>query len=55
MPYTHQGQHYSIKTPVISIAVNKLKVIVQDQTGSKLFEFNDRKESKDFLNLLCQA
>lgn len=55
MPYTHQGQHYSIKKPVISIAVNKLKVVVKDQSGSQLFEFNDRKESKAFLNLLCQA
>jgi hypothetical protein len=55
MPYTHQGQHYSITSPIISIAVNKLKVIVKDQKGSQLFEFTDRKESKDFLNLLCQA
>ncbi|MGR6870741.1 hypothetical protein ACU6U9_00175 [Pseudomonas sp. HK3] len=55
MPYTHQGQHYSIISPIISIAVNKLKVIVKDQKGSHLFEFTDRKESKDFLNLLCQA
>ncbi|GAA6135189.1 hypothetical protein NBRC116188_19790 [Oceaniserpentilla sp. 4NH20-0058] len=55
MPYTHQGQHYSIQTPVVSIAVNKLNVIVKDQKGSHLFEFTDRNESKAFLNLLCQA
>lgn len=55
MPYTKQGQQYSIASPIISIAVNKLKVIVKDQSGSQLFEFNDIKESKAFLNLLCQA
>jgi hypothetical protein len=55
MSYTHQGKHYSITSPVISISVNKLKIVVKDQTGSQLFEFTDRKESKDFLSLLCQA
>lgn len=55
MPYTHQGKHYSIISPVISIAVNKLKIVVQDQTGSQLFEFTDRKESKNFLSMLYQA
>jgi len=55
MPNTEQGQQYSITWPIISIAVNKLKVIVKDQSGSQLFEFNDSKESKAFLNLLCQA
>ncbi len=55
MPYTYKGQHYSIMTPVISIAVNKLNIVVQDQTGSQLFEFTNRKESKDFLSLLYKA
>lgn len=55
MPYTHKGKHYSIVSPVISISVNKLNIVVKDQTGSQLFEFTDRKASKDFLNLLCQA
>ena len=55
MPYTYKGKHYSIISPVISIAVNKLNVVVKDQTGSQLFEFTDRSESKKFLNLLYQA
>jgi hypothetical protein len=55
MPYTYKGQHYSITSPVISIAVNKLNIVVQDQSGSQLFEFTDRKESKNFLSLLYQA
>lgn len=55
MPYTHKGKLYSIISPVISISVNKLKIVVKDQSGSQLFEFTDRKESKDFLSLLCQA
>jgi|GEM_PF-606289 len=55
MPYTYKGQHYSIASPVISISVNKLNIVVKDQAGSMLFEFTDRKESKAFLNLLCQA
>ena len=55
MPYTHKGKDYSITSPVISISVNKLNIVVTDQIGSQLFEFTDRKESKNFLNLLCQA
>ncbi len=55
MPYTYKGKHYSMKSPVISISVNKLNIVVKDQAGSQLFEFTDRKESKDFLNLLRQA
>jgi len=55
MPYTYKGQHYSIVSPVISIAVNKLNIVVKDQSGSQLFEFTDRKQSKEFLSLLSQA
>ena len=55
MPYTYKGKHYSMKSPVISISVNKLNIVVKDQAGSQFFEFTDRKESKDFLNLLRQA
>jgi hypothetical protein len=55
MPYTYKGKNYSITSPVISIAVNKLNIAVKDQTGSQLFEFTDRKSSKEFLNLLYQA
>ncbi len=58
MPYTNKGQHYStdsIVSPVISIAVNKLNIVVKDQSGSQLFEFTDRGASKEFLNLLYQA
>jgi len=55
MPYTHKGKHYSIVSPVISITVNKLNVVVKDQSGSQLFEFTNRGESKEFLNLLYQA
>ena len=55
MPYTYKGKDYSMKLPVVSIAVNKLNIVVKDQDGSQRFEFTSRKESKDFLNLLCQA
>ena len=58
MPYTNKGQHFSahsIVSPVISIAVNKLNIVVKDQSGSQLFEFTDRKQSKEFLSLLSQA
>lgn len=55
MPYTYKGKHYSMKSPVVSILVNKLNIVVKDQTGSQLFEFTDRKESKEFLNSLRQA
>jgi len=55
MPYTYKGQHYSISTPVLSIAINKFNIVVTDKTGPRLFEFADRQESKQFLNLLYQA
>ena len=55
MPYTYKGKQYSMKSPLISISVNKLNIVVKDQSGSQLFEFTDRKESKAFLSLMRQA
>ncbi len=55
MPYTYKGKHYSITSPVKSIAINKLNIVVTDQSGPQLFEFTKRSDSKEFLSLLYQA
>lgn len=55
MSYTYQGKIYAIAAPVKSISINKLNVVVKDQTGSQLFKFTEVNESKDFLAMLYQA
>jgi hypothetical protein len=55
MSYTYQGKIYAIETPVKSISINKLNIVVKDKTGAKLFKFNQVNESKDFLAMLYQA
>ncbi len=55
MSYTYNGKVYSIASPLVSISVNKLNVAIKDQEGSRLFEFTNLNESKDFLALLYQA
>lgn len=55
MSYTYQGKVYAIKAPVKSISINKLNIVVKDQTGSKLFKFTQLNESKDFLAMLYQS
>ena len=54
MSYTYNGTAYSITSPVQSISVNKLNIVVKDQTGSQLFQFTDVSESKGFLAWLYQ-
>jgi hypothetical protein len=55
MSYTYQGKIFAIASPVKSISINKLNVVVKDQTGSQLFKFSIVNESKDFLAMLYQA
>ena len=55
MSYTYDGTVYSITSPVRSISVNKLNIVVKDQTGSKLFQFSNVKDSKSFLAWVYQA
>jgi len=55
MSYTYKGKVYSIVSPVVSISVNNLNVAIKDQSGSRVFEFTNLNESKDFLALLYQA
>ncbi|MEI6894499.1 MAG: hypothetical protein V5789_07675 [Colwellia sp.] len=55
MSYTYKGKVYAIEAPVKSISTNKLNVVVKDKTGSKLFKFTQRNESKDFLAMLYQV
>lgn len=55
MSYTYQGKVYSIKSPVTSISVNKQKVVVNDQEGSKLITFNNVADSKNFLAWVYQS
>ncbi len=55
MSYIYQGKVYDIAAPVKSISINKLNVVVKDQTGSQLFKFTKVNESKDFLAMLYQA
>ncbi|WP_170176687.1 hypothetical protein [Litorilituus sediminis] len=55
MSYTYQGKIYTIKKPVKSVSVNKLNVVVKDQSGAQLFKFSRVNESKDFLAMLYQG
>lgn len=55
MSYTYQGKVYTIEAPVKSISINKLNVVVKDQSGSHLFKFDQRHESKEFLAKLYQS
>jgi len=55
MSYTYKNTVYSIKSPVRAISVNNHNIVVKDQEGSKLFEFTDVNESKNFLAWLYQA
>ena len=55
MSYTYKGQVVSITAPLVSISVNKLNVVIKDQSGTQFFEFTNRIESKDFLALLYKA
>jgi len=55
MSYSYKGLVYSIASPVRSISVNKLNVVVTDKSGPQRFEFSTLKESKAFLAFLYQA
>ncbi|MDP2561378.1 hypothetical protein [Psychrobium sp. 1_MG-2023] len=55
MSYTYQGKVYSIKSPVISISVNKNNVVVTDQNGANLIQFTNVNDSKCFLEWVYQA
>ncbi len=55
MSYTYKGQVFSFTSPVKSISVNKLNIVVTDKAGSKLFEFSDLNDSKSFLAAVYQA
>ncbi len=55
MSYTYKGKVFTVASPVRSISVNKLNVVVKDQAGSQLFKFSKVNESKDFLAMLYQA
>lgn len=55
MPYTYNGTTYAITSPVTSISVNKLNVVIRDQTGPKLFQFTDLNDSKRFLAWIYQS
>jgi len=55
MSYTYKGMVYSIVSPVKSISVNKLNIAITDQTGSRLFEFTNLHDSKEFLAFIYQV
>ena len=55
MSYAYNGTVYSVTSPVKSISVNKLNVVVKDQAGAKLFSFTNVNDSKSFLAWLYQA
>ncbi len=55
MSYTYKGKVYTVQSPVRSISVNKLNVVVKDQRGCQLFKFTNVNESKEFLARLYQA
>ena len=55
MSYTYNGVEFFVSSPVQSISVNKLNIVVTDQQGSQLFTFNNVIESKQFLAWLYQA
>ena len=55
MSYTYKGTIYSIKSPVQSISVNKLNVVITDQDGAKLITFTNVNDSKCFLAWAYQA
>ena len=55
MSYTYKGAELVVNSPVQSISVNKLNVVVKDQQGSQLFTFNNVIDSKQFLAWVYQA
>lgn len=55
MSYIYKNKVYSITSPVISISVNKLNIVVTDQTGSQLITFPNINDSKKFLAFLYKA
>jgi len=55
MSYTYNGAEYSVTAPVHSISVNKQNVVITDKTGSQLFKFTNRRDSKSFLAWIYQA
>ena len=55
MSYTYKGAEYSINSPVQSISVNKLNIVVKDQKGTQLFSFININDSKHFLAWIYQA
>lgn len=55
MSYTYKGAEYIVSSPVQSISVNKLNVVVTDQQGSHLFTFKNVVDSKQFLAWVYQA
>jgi len=49
MSYIYRGKVYSIESPVTSISVNKLNVVVKNKKGTTVLKFDTRAESKHFL------
>ena len=49
MSYKYNGAEVLVNSPVQSISVNKLNVVVTDQKGSHLFSFKNKIDSKRFL------
>ena len=55
MSYTYKGVNYLINSPVQSISVNKLNIVVRDKVGSQRLKFTNIKDSKRFLAWVYQA
>ncbi len=55
MSYTYNGTEYLVNSPVQSISVNKLNVVVTDESGSHFFSFENVVDSKQFLAWLYLA
>ncbi len=55
MSYTNNGVELMISSPIQSISVNKLNLVVHDKNGSQLIKFDDVNQIKCFLTWLYQA
>ncbi len=55
MSYTNNGLELSISSPVQSISVNKLNIVVTDKKGSQLIKFNNVNQRKCFLAWIYQV
>lgn len=52
MPYNYNGKHLAVNHPVVSISVNRNKVIFHDAFGHQSVQLASSGETKHFLDWL---